>query len=1819
MKLNLLCLFILVIGMGQFALADSVELTKEAPEGPIVAGETFTYRLLYRCAGITENCENVQVIDVLPPEVEFVSANGSIHAPDVSELNGVVTFDFIPTLLAGSTGELTITVRFPNGYTPDGEAATNTADIDGTNTDLVTSNPVTTTASAAPDWYLTKSLSSGAVTLGDTATYSLTLCDNSGNGKLHLTNVSFIDTLPAGVIFDAASDGGVYDAGTHTVNWTNTLDTAFIGNCYSRMVDVVFPVNAFTDGEAVENVACVQANPLGNVSQIDYCDTITHIVQAPTAGAALTKSRDGDIGKLVGEAVEYDLTVRNSGDIALNNFILVDTIPVPIDLYQVSTGAYDNVPNGVTVSYQTNLNTTWTVWGTTDGSTDTFLDTTGLNLAANEYITMVQWDFGTVPANFNDNNDINVRGNIISPDQEGNPVDINDTFDNTAYLSYEFNGEITTINASAAINIRGPQVSPDLSKSVSGSAELLVGDSLVYNISAGNSGEVELTDIVVVDTIPAQVDIFRVSSGVYNNAPIDITISYQTNLNTTWTSWGTTDGTTNASFDTTGFNLAANEYITVIQWELDTLPIGGTNATAIDVVGTIINPDNEGNAVNPTDVFTNCADLIADYDYDYAGTNYTGTDSLQSCTNVTIRDASASAYLAKTEQDGVAKCIGDTIQYNMNTGNNGDVDLVQYTITDTLPAEVELYQASVGAYDKAPFDLTLRYQTNLNTTWTDWGMTDGSTEQAFHINSLTLGTGEYITMLQWEFDTIPANTTHTNGINLFGQIISPNHNGDPITAGGSFANCAQLSYIYNADTTTQQSCVDVTIKTREIALTKTIDGDDTIYPGQAYNYLVFAENPGETPMHDFILIDTLPAQFDFTKTESGGWSNAPNTNLVVRYQTNLNTTWTDWPDAPYDGSTDEQLEKTDLTLAANEYVTMVMWDFGIVPGGFTHNGKRPRIYGTLLATDRNGNPVNTDDVFDNCATLSANTNGDTLAVRKCTPVTVVAPPVTEGMHDPSKAEITSGPYLPGDTIVFTLRAKNDEDATDTLVNPILMDLLPPELDFVDGSWAVTTNTANAPTPIFEELSNYNNIGRTLLRWSWEGTAAHVFDINEYTLIEFKTVLKLGAKAGTLSNTLYQTSNFADYPCEGGTDVDENDLDGDGDTAEELCKATQNFVVQTVAALESEKLVKGQLDSAYSKFPESGLTVPGGTADYQLYVRNPSTVAFTDIVVIDILPFVGDSGVIVSQPRLTEWRPNLVAPVATPAGVTVYYSTASNPCRPEVVPDGPASCEAPNWSTVPPADITTVQSIKFEFGDIVLEPGDELLLEWPMRAPVSAPTSGEIAWNSFGYAANRADNGNSLLPSEPIKVGIEIQPISPAAYGNYVWFDTNQDGLQDAGELGVSGVRVELYMDNGDGISDPTNDTFVNFTLTDADGLYVFPDLPIGDYYAVFYPPPTYTISPLNANANADEEVDSDGVPSTFNGVPVAIAPVTNLEEGEFDYTWDLGIFQDDPPTAALGNYVWFDKNNDGMQNESNADGINGVTVNLYIDVDGDGLAEPNGDDNTPVATTLTTNDINGSPGYYLFDDLVPGTPYFVEFVLPNGATFTTQGATGADDPEDSDPDINTGLTEVITLGNNEYNSTWDAGIILPTGNLSLGNHVWLDADTSGTFNTATEMGINGVKVNLYIDANNDGIPDAGEYYATTTTFTQGGDPGFYLFDNLPEGNFIVQIDPANFNGGGVLDTLISTIGNDDANGNAPDPDDDVNFDDNGQPVDGYGVISFPITLSNGGEPDNDGDTDINSNLSVDFGFISASVVQEPEPDCLPDNCIPIQIQKVNAP
>ncbi|MFM8332581.1 MAG: SdrD B-like domain-containing protein, partial [Candidatus Methylumidiphilus sp.] len=932
--------------------------------------------------------------------------------------------------------------------------------------------------------------------------------------------------------------------------------------------------------------------------------------------------------------------------------------------------------------------------------------------------------------------------------------------------------------------------------------------------------------------------------------------------------------------------------------------------------------------------------------------------------------------------------------------------------------------------------------------------------------------------------------------------------------------------------------------------------------GQSLTYYFDTANTGNVGLSNFSIEDAIPPQLNVTAIRSGTTSNNVAPTVAVEYQSSANGNWTPVPGFPRAvTSSTYSVAVSSMNLGTGVYITRLRYTYSNLPTAYKPSGSTadPSFVATVLASDRSGAPVVPGNIIVNTGMYSYSYNGVAGSGSSVANVTVVAPvvvdPITLPVPKVDKSVVGAASVLPNDTVTYEIALNNGSSAGAALANPVLGDLLDAGLDYVANSWSVYARPTGMPTPLFEAVPNYNGSGRTLLRWRLEGTAAYALPANATAKIRFQAKVKPGTPAGVIGNFAYllnpALSSVNSGSCYTPLPVDSNDLDGDGDKAETLCgskNAAANITVNATAAMESVLWVKGQIDGAYSKYPSNGLTVAGGSLLYKLQVSNVGNIAMKNAQVIDILPFTNDTGVLDPQNRLSAWRPNLIAPVVAPAGVVVYYSTEGNPCRTEFG-YSPTGCAAPNWSITPPDDITRVQALKFDFGNIVLNPLDKLELTWPMRAPIGAPTHGEIAWNSFGYAAIRADNSAALLPSEPIKVGIAVQAPQPPAYGNHVWLDSNGNGLQDATEPGINGVRVDLHRDDG---------SVVDSTLTTNDaagnpGFYQFTNLTPGTFYAMFYPPVGYAVIPRNAGSNRALDSDVDPASNTT-------APVT-LNWDQIDYNWDMGLKV--ATTASVGNYVWYDRNANGIQDEASNDGLNGVIVKAFA----------SSNTSTPVASTVTADDQNGNPGFYRFDTLPPGS-YVLEFSKPTGASFTSRSATGSSNQTASKADPATGRTASFSVVAGQYDINWDAGLIMPTGTASLGDRVWFDANNNGVYEPfGGEQGIDGVRVNLYRDSNNDGAFTAGvdQYYTTTTTYTAGGNPGYYSFGQLPAGRFIVQIDAVNFLRGKPLAGLLaSTTVADPANG--------VDNDNNGSLLAGYGAVSRAVTLASAAQQD------------LDFGF-----------------------------
>ncbi len=368
---------------------------------------------------------------------------------------------------------------------------------------------------------------------------------------------------------------------------------------------------------------------------------------------------------------------------------------------------------------------------------------------------------------------------------------------------------------------------------------------------------------------------------------------------------------------------------------------------------------------------------------------------------------------------------------------------------------------------------------------------------------------------------------------------------------------------------------------------------------------------------------------------------------------------------------------------------------------------------------------------------------------------------------PEKGVVSAGPYAPTgtdvvelglaeDIVEYEVSFGNDATANIELQNPSGFDLLPSQLEFVEGSLVLFDNTtgltldATGGNPTFTVTDDFDGTGRQLLRWDFTGE----FPIDKEAVYRFGARIKAGEE-GFPQNSVYMKTDGQSYDC-GSFVVDVNDFDGDGDRTETICKSNLDvsIEIQETASLNITKFVQGANDAQFLELPDIGSTNPGDGLTWKFNIFNPGNVDMTDVVVIDIFPYEGDVGVqLNNSPRLTEWVPFLSAPITPPvgSGVTVFYSESTDPCRDEINPivDNSGSC-VDDWTTTPPADLSLVKAVKFELANTLVA-NDSINIFMDMTAPSGdvAP-SGSIAWNSL------ARDANEVPAQEPNKVGIALE-------------------------------------------------------------------------------------------------------------------------------------------------------------------------------------------------------------------------------------------------------------------------------------------------------------------------------------------------------------------------------------------------------------------------------------------------------------------------------
>ena len=725
----------------------------------------------------------------------------------------------------------------------------------------------------------------------------------------------------------------------------------------------------------------------------------------------------------------------------------------------------------------------------------------------------------------------------------------------------------------------------------------------------------------------------------------------------------------------------------------------------------------------------------------------------------------------------------------------------------------------------------------------------------------------------------------------------------------------------------------------------------------------------------------------------------------------------------------------------------------------------------------------------------------------------------------------------------------------------IVDLLPEGFDVDDASGIVPEKRSTLKNPdgtpydlskvTVEVEKNYNNTGRTLIRWNVpdpvEGSLYSTFNVNvlatapagKNTNDAMAFMPGDGAKSTTEDKSLRNT-NY----CIGSRAVDTFDVNKNGSTTDYVCNAAIDFNVATTPSMAIAKEVKGNKNPDFVPAGEVAEIDPGADGAYRFTISNAGNTPLTKVVAYDILPHLNDVGVgpASSQARGSNWKPNLNSTAwafesvkekpgrdpevtAVPASdITVQYSTVPNPCRGEVLSaggamnDAPAGCTPNAWGAAP-ADLTTITGFRIVMNRDI-EPGEKIRFVATMTSPVNANL---IAWNSVAMSGGSMQNGkvSYLLPNEAPKVGINVSSDVELTKTVARAKMNGDEPVRDANGV-IETVESDDVVMPGDYMLYKVNLKAKGPAV--ASGMNVADALPSGVEYV-----------------SSETRVCQDGATNPCTGPVYATANYdaaagkwTAMESGILDTNLNVGgtetlyvLVKVKPATegstitntASLGEFDQIDSNPDNNKdsatfkvggtlsgtiyndadawwsfNEDKEKPFEGVTVRL-LDADGNPVKDSSGAD----ITTKT-----GADGKYTFTRLPLGS-YKVE-VVPGEAKLDGTDVNLADYKQTYGYGSSTTRSQIgkgklvtpdpITLTSAAPNVTKiDFGFVKP---VSLGNFVWFDANKNG-IQDADEVGVAGVTVTLDGQLDMDLVVDAdGNPVKPVTTDANGK----YVFTNL---------------------------------------------------------------------------------------------------------------------
>ncbi|KAF1297554.1 hypothetical protein BAU15_07535 [Enterococcus sp. JM4C] len=318
----------------------------------------------------------------------------------------------------------------------------------------------------------------------------------------------------------------------------------------------------------------------------------------------------------------------------------------------------------------------------------------------------------------------------------------------------------------------------------------------------------------------------------------------------------------------------------------------------------------------------------------------------------------------------------------------------------------------------------------------------------------------------------------------------------------------------------------------------------------------------------------------------------------------------------------------------------------------------------------------------------------------------------------------------------------------------------------------------------------------------------------------------------------------------------------------------------VVRLKSQLSITKTVDKAAIEVGSIDPSISGGvnnTLTYKVTVKNTGTAQVPNVVLLDYLPYKGDT-------RGTTLSGSYTVTDATVSGtnakITYTNTAATTAANENLNPNTKPAWTAYTPGTTPVANIKGAKA--FLVSQPSLAPGASIVLT--VKLTPTNQKAGELIKNNASVNDGINNGGNAPLRSNTV-----VTTVYGRDFKGTAWFDDNKDGLMGTAEVRMANIPVKLYRTsiakttyaNQLVTQSLTGEKFMDGTTvnkkTDANGNYTFANLPEGNYVAEFVigdrvTAKEFSVTEFRKGGAANDKVNSKANVTTYK-TPAYEAPI----------------------------------------------------------------------------------------------------------------------------------------------------------------------------------------------------------------------------------------------------------------------------------------------------------------------------------------------------------